>query len=346
MPNTPVLFNGTLTALNGYTNGSIAVSCQGAGKPATCTGGTFALNGASTPFSINAADTPVQDFNFTVQAQASDGLTHSLPATLHIVNMALTTPSPAGVSVTPSALSAPVSFNLVPLNFSGLVTVQCRPASLPANVTCLFETGSGFASSRSVFIQGTPAPIRLVVKAQGATATGTPQQIFIDATTAVNQAVLTISQQLEVTVNTAATTTDLSVTLSHSPDPAPLGGAAPGGPLIYHATIANAANGADASNVDLNVSFTEPVVIPTVLLPPGCSTDGITVTCSTPTLLVSGVAIFDIQVIPVLSRSVTAFATVSSGSVTDSALANNSASETANSRFRPFARPGAPILMP
>ncbi len=341
LPGTPAQFSGTLSALNGYTSGSIKVSCQGAGKPATCSGGSFALNGASAPFTVSAADTPAQDFSFTIQAQDSSGLTRSLPAALRVEDLSLTAASPASLSMTASSLSPVVSFDLVPINFAEVVTVQCRTASLPVNLSCGF--GPGLTASQSVFVEGVPAHVAMVVKAEGATATGTPQQIFVDATANVGQTALTRSRPLDVTVNTAVTDTDLSVTLTHAPDLAPLGGGAPGGPLVFSAVIANAASGADAADVTLSLAFSGPVVIGPMSLPMGCSTDGITVTCSTPLLAAGATAEFDIPVVPLLARSVTATATVSSAGVTESgvnALANNTASSAAQTRFRPLARPG------
>jgi hypothetical protein len=73
MVNQTVTWNGTVTALNGY-SGSVTLSCA-AGAPGTCMTPPLPITPttAGTPFSVTLASTTAGTFNFTIQGTERTG---------------------------------------------------------------------------------------------------------------------------------------------------------------------------------------------------------------------------------------------------------------------------------
>jgi len=87
------VFNGTATALNGYTS-SVALSCTSGitPPPAACTPSPSSLTpGRNTPFTVTAG-VAAKDYYFNVQGVGSDSkhVTHQAGVVLHILSMGLT----------------------------------------------------------------------------------------------------------------------------------------------------------------------------------------------------------------------------------------------------------------
>jgi subtilase family serine protease len=152
--NQPIVWNGTLTALNGY-NSSVAITCTGSPcgsvsfTPSTQTptsnGAPFGLKVGSSATGFSAPVT----YNFDVTA--SDGtLSHT-----HAVSLTVNTDvSAAAVSDPPPAnagQSTSTTMQLTPVgagNFTALVSYTC--SDLPAGATCSFspaQLGAGSAAT-------------------------------------------------------------------------------------------------------------------------------------------------------------------------------------------------------
>jgi hypothetical protein len=128
-PTQAAIFNGTVTALNGFVN-SVRLSCAAgtSGPPSLCTPSPLVLTPTTgTPFTISAGGI-VGDYDFNVQGVGSDtnSTTHQVGLTLHVINFGLTTPSPTAVTAAPGTTSAPVSFQVTAAgSFNQAVTVSC-----------------------------------------------------------------------------------------------------------------------------------------------------------------------------------------------------------------------------
>src|SRR5258708_32195729 len=128
-PTQAAIFNGTVTALTGFTT-SVRLSCAAGGSrlPSLCTPSPLVLPPTTnTPFTITAGGM-VGDYDFYVQGVGSDpnGTTHQVGLTLHVINFGLTTPSPTTVTAAPGTTSAPVDFQVTAGgSFSQSVTVSC-----------------------------------------------------------------------------------------------------------------------------------------------------------------------------------------------------------------------------
>ena len=138
-PTQSATFNGTLTALNGYSS-QVTLSCAGTIVPATCIPNPSLTTPAPTPgqaFTVTTVGL-VGDYPFTFQAAGSDpsSLAHDAAVTLHVVDFALSAPSPAAGSVPQASHSSVITLQVTPLgSFSGTVTSPVRqacPAEPPA----------------------------------------------------------------------------------------------------------------------------------------------------------------------------------------------------------------------
>ena len=188
--------NGTASALNGYAS-SITLSCAAGttAPPSTCSPKPSTLTPANkTPFTVTAGGT-AGDYTFNVKAVGSDPshVTHTLPATLHIVNFGLTTPSPTSISVGRGDASAPVNFQITAAgSFNQAVTVGCT-----TNITsaiCTLTPGNTVNPTSA-----SPVNMTASVMVPAGTATGS-YPVTIQASTA-GAATLTTSFTLVVSSN-------------------------------------------------------------------------------------------------------------------------------------------------
>ncbi|MGB9202861.1 MAG: hypothetical protein WCB94_02685, partial [Terriglobales bacterium] len=152
-PNTTVAgqngtWNGTLTAVNGY-SGSVTLTCT-AGAPATCgiVPATVAPKAGGTGFAVTLGNATTGAFNFTIQG--TDGtLTHATPTESLAVGTDVTWTDTGSASVTVLAgQSASYTFSAVPVGgtaFSSAVSLAC--SSLPALTSCGFNPVSVAAGS-------------------------------------------------------------------------------------------------------------------------------------------------------------------------------------------------------
>jgi len=166
-PTQSAIYNGSLTALNGY-NSSVALSCTGT-KPASCVpnpaGLTPTTSGAA--FTVTAAGVP-GDYAFNAHAVGSDPnvTTHDAALTLHVVDFALTAPSPGSVSVNRPDASPPVSFSVTAAgSFSSTVTLSC--SGLPSGAACNFSPSASVNPTSS-----SPVAVTLTISTSNTTPTG------------------------------------------------------------------------------------------------------------------------------------------------------------------------------
>ncbi|MGO9863979.1 MAG: hypothetical protein ACLPLR_10250 [Terriglobales bacterium] len=142
--NQNLTWNGTLTALHGY-SGSVALTCS-AGAPGTCgiAPATVMPAPAGAPFTVTLGSATAGTFNFTIQG--TDGtLTHATPTeTLAVTVPDLTWTDTGNAAATVLAgESASYTFSAAPLvgaTFSSAVSFAC--ANLPALTSCGFSPPS------------------------------------------------------------------------------------------------------------------------------------------------------------------------------------------------------------
>lgn len=137
--NQNVVWNGTLTANNGY-NKSVNLSCT-AGAPGTCTltppSLTPAAGGAG--FTVTAGSATSGTFNFTIQG--TDGtLTHATPTETLTVGSDFSVPATLTDATVEPGQTASTSMAVTPVGastFSDNVTYAC--SGLPAGLSCVFN---------------------------------------------------------------------------------------------------------------------------------------------------------------------------------------------------------------
>ncbi len=189
-------FNGTATAINAYAN-SVALSCVAGSTapPATCSLAPATLTpGSSTPFTVTVGGAN-GDYTFNVQGLGSDTkhLAHQIPVTLHVVSFAMSTPSPASVTVPRGSTSAPVSFQITAAgSFNQSVTVACTLGI--ANAVCALTPGTTVNPTATV-----PVNMTASVSVPAGTAAGA-YAVTLQASTG-GAATLTTSFTLNVTAN-------------------------------------------------------------------------------------------------------------------------------------------------
>lgn len=163
-------FNGTMSALNGYTS-SVTLTCVAGGTapPATCAPSPSTLTPTSrTPFTLETSGS-AGDYSFNLQARGSDAshITHTFPVTLHLVSFGLSTPSPSSVTVGRGATSPPVSFQITAAgSFNQTVIVSCS-TTIPSAI-CNLLPGTTVSPTSS-----TPVNMTATVMVPPGTAVGT-----------------------------------------------------------------------------------------------------------------------------------------------------------------------------
>jgi hypothetical protein len=166
-PGQTATFNGTATALGGYSS-SLTFTCVPGSTPppSTCSVHPSTLTPAyKTPFTVTAGGAN-GDYNFKVQAVGSDAqhIKHQASVTLHVISFALTSPSPGSVTVPRGTTSAPVSFQVTAEgSFSKAVNVSCTTTAgnscslTPANPVYPTATNS-VPMTAAVFVPPSIAP--------------------------------------------------------------------------------------------------------------------------------------------------------------------------------------------
>ena len=164
--NVKAVFNGTVTALNGYKS-AVALSC-GTGSPPSCTMNPVSITPTSSgaPFTVTATSGTSQAYNFAVNGFGSDlaATAHSVAVSLSVLpaqsfdfTMQVTPPS---ASVSPgNATTYNVDVNPSTSSFPNSVTFTC--SNLPPLTTCTFnptQVGSGSGNSTIAMKVATTAP--------------------------------------------------------------------------------------------------------------------------------------------------------------------------------------------
>jgi hypothetical protein len=141
--NQNVTWNGTLTAMDGYSS-SVSLSCS-AGAPATCivTPSLLTPTNAGAPFTVTLGSAAAGTFNFTIQG-TNGTLTHATPTETLTVNAAsgsFSWTDTGNTAVTVLAgQSASYMFSAAPMGgatFSSAVNFGCT--GLPALTSCVFS---------------------------------------------------------------------------------------------------------------------------------------------------------------------------------------------------------------
>jgi hypothetical protein len=192
-PSQTATFNGTLTAINGYSN-PVTLSC-GAGAPGACTfpaGNPITPTNGGAAFSVSMnSGVATADYNFNIHTVGSDAnnVTHDTPVTLHVVDFGLTAPGAVNVQ---EGASGTAQFQVTALgSFAQSVTLSCS-SGLPTGATCSFAPNPAMPTS------GNPASVTLTVNAAANTPTGTTT-VTIQGSTTNPAATRTTTFQLTVT---------------------------------------------------------------------------------------------------------------------------------------------------
>jgi len=137
----PPPFNGTITALGGY-NYQVNLSCV---STASCVVAPTFVNPPGPPplgtpltVTVSAGNIP-GDYTFDLHGAGTDPdrITNDADFTLKVVDFNLSAPLPAGITVGPSSMSGPVSFEVTGQgSFDDTVNLSC--GNLPAGATCNF----------------------------------------------------------------------------------------------------------------------------------------------------------------------------------------------------------------
>ena len=178
LPNQAATFTGNLTAQDGY-NSAVTLSCA-AGATAVPPGCTPSPS-STTPTTSGASFTvgtstigSTSDFAFKIHGVGSDSntVTHDTAVALHVVDFALTAPSPASITANEPNGSAPVTFSVTAAgSFSGSVVLSC--SGLPAGAACSFLPQGASQPSNSVKPTSvTPAKVQLTITTSPSTPVG------------------------------------------------------------------------------------------------------------------------------------------------------------------------------
>jgi hypothetical protein len=244
----PAQFNGTIVALDAY-NSFVTLNCAPGptSPPPTCSvaPGSIMPTAGGAPFTVTASGTP-QTYAFYVHAVGTDPdkITHDSPVTLNVVDFALTAPSPASVTVGPSSVSAPVSFQVTAQgSFGDAVNLSC--GNLPSGATCNFSPSSSVNPTSS-----NPVAVTLTVSTTSSVTAGT---FSITISGSVTNGP-TKTQSLSLTI-----TTDYSLGISNPSLQADVNAA----PVFYNGTLTSLNGYSSPVNLGCAAGATPP--------PPTCS---------------------------------------------------------------------------
>lgn len=149
---TNAVFNGSLFALDGYTN-AVQLSCVSGvtPPPSTCslTPGHAVPTSAGTPFTVTAVGA---DGSYTFQVKGSGNDTNhtveTASLTLNVVDFSLGAPSPDSVTVGPGKISQPIEFQVSASGpFNQIVNLSC--AGLPSGASCNFAPSNSVAPTET-----------------------------------------------------------------------------------------------------------------------------------------------------------------------------------------------------
>ncbi|MFZ0734365.1 MAG: hypothetical protein WAM79_18740, partial [Candidatus Sulfotelmatobacter sp.] len=218
------MFNGTITAVNGYAS-SVTLSCSAGSTapPSTCSASPSSLTpGSKSPFTVTVGGS-AGDYNFNVKAVGSDSahVTHTVPVTLHLISFGLTAPSPASVTVADGATSSPISFQATAAgSFNQSVSVSCSTAITGA--VCNLTPGTIVSPTATAPVNMTGSVIVPAGTAAGsypvtiqATTAGAPSPVSTSFTLNVTtnpDFVLTAGTFPEINAGSAGTTGTISIT--------------------------------------------------------------------------------------------------------------------------------------
>ena len=210
------VFNGTMTALNGYAN-AVNLSCTDGTtpKPPTCSISPASLiptsNGVA--FTVSASG-PAADYTFNAHAVGTDvnTITHDFSLTLHVVDFNLSAPSPSSITANRPNSSGPVNFQVTAAgSFTAAVDLSC--SGLPAGAACNFQPSSTiFPTSAD------PVSVTLIISTTTGTPTGTFPITINGSSSGVNK-----TQNLSLTVTAFA---DYTLVISNPSQSATAGSSA------------------------------------------------------------------------------------------------------------------------
>ena len=210
-PSQSVIFNATLSVMNGYTS-AVELSCTAGVTPPPLSCGPPVNLPQPGNFTVSAsAGGAAQDYLFNIHGVGADAatITHDAPVTLHVVDFALSAPSPASVTMAQGSTSGGVAFVVSGAGaFSGTVTLACPTSGMPDRVSCSF--------SPSASVSTLPATVTLTFTAASNTPMATTA-ITISAVTSGAPAPKTQTVNLTVTVPAP----DYTLSISNSPQSAP-----------------------------------------------------------------------------------------------------------------------------
>jgi hypothetical protein len=199
----PPVFTGTIAALGGYAS-QVNLSCN---PGSTCSVVPSFVNPPAPPpgtpltATVVASSTP-GNYTFDLHGAGTDPnrVTNDAAFTLKVVDFNLTAPSPANITVAPSSVSGPVSFQVTGQGaFDDTVNLSC--SNLPSGATCNFLPSSSVNPNST-----TPVAITLTIDTT-ATATAGTFPITISGSVANGP---TKSQSLSLTI-----TLDYSLVISN-----------------------------------------------------------------------------------------------------------------------------------
>jgi hypothetical protein len=195
-PSQTAVFNGTMSAVNGY-NSSVNLSCTAGttGPPSTCTpvpsSLTPTVGGAA--FTVTAGSAAA-DYIFNAHAVGTDtnAITHNASITLHVIDFALTAPSPSTITANRPTSSNSTTFQVTAAgSFNQAVTLAC--SGLPTGASCNFSPTASVSPT-----SGSPITVTVTIGTSNNTPTGT-STVTISAATANAPAAKTQSLSLTVT---------------------------------------------------------------------------------------------------------------------------------------------------
>jgi hypothetical protein len=205
-------FNGTITALNGYTsNVNLSCSAGTTNPPGICAANPVSIIPASAgmSFALSTSGSP-GDYAFNLHAVGSDPATviRDFSLVLHIVDFTLGAPSPNAVSVTPGKVSATTSFSVSAAgSFAGTVTLSC--SNLPTGAACQFQPSNSASPTT-----GNPISVSLAITTSSTTPIGTFPVIISAATPGGTAKTQTLSLVVGATSDYVLSITNPSLTTS------------------------------------------------------------------------------------------------------------------------------------